>query len=345
MSRQPTGEDAPSGRARPATSADVARAAGVSRATVSHVLNNQVERFSAETVERVRDAALSLGYVRSAAGRALVMGRSDFVVLVLPYTTFTNVQDVIEVLSSEVEKIGLSPVVHFSVPRAQTATSRRLQHMVETLRPAGVVDLGGLSPHDIAFLDEVGCMLVNGEGQGQQQPDYNTAIGDFQARHLRARGYPTLAYGFLSDARDDPYGQMRADAVAAYCAQERLAPPLYLRVPLEQEGARKVLEEALPRTGVPLAVACYNDLVALALADAAKSLGLDVPRDLAVIGVEYAPFGQVITPRLTTIAADVPVSLSHIIQALDEGFGGFRASEIRVGTAEEAFRIVQGETT
>ncbi len=44
----------PRPRARPATSVDVARLAGVSRATVSHVLNDQVERFSADTVERVR---------------------------------------------------------------------------------------------------------------------------------------------------------------------------------------------------------------------------------------------------------------------------------------------------
>ncbi|GAB2832111.1 LacI family DNA-binding transcriptional regulator [Actinocorallia aurea] len=341
MPRQPTDGDAPAGRARPATSADVARRAGVSRATVSHVLNNQVERFSAETVERVREAALSLGYVRSAAGRALVMGRSDFVLLVVPYTTFTNVQEVIEVLSDEVEKIGLSPVVHFSVPRSRSETSRRLQHMVETLRPAGVIDLGGLSPRDIEFVAETGCFMVAGEGQ----PDYNTAIGEFQATHLKARGYGTLAYGFLSDARDDPYGQMRADAVAAFCAREALAPPLYLRVPLEQEGARKVLAEALPRTGVPLGLACYNDLVALALVDAAQSLGLRVPHDVAVIGVENAPFGQVMTPRLSTVAADVPASLGHIISALEERFGGSGAAAFKRSTAEEAFRVLQGQTT
>ncbi|MCD0452957.1 LacI family transcriptional regulator [Actinocorallia sp. API 0066] len=325
-------------RTRPATSVDVARLAGVSRATVSHVLNNQVERFSADTVERVRRAALALGYVRSAAGRALVMGRSDFIVLVVPYTTFTNLQNVVEVLSGEIEKVGLSPVVHFSVSRAENATSKRLQHLVETLRPAGVVDLGGLSGRDIEFLAEVGCPLV----AEHEKPDFNTAIGELQARHLHGRGHGRLAYAFLSDERDDPYGQMRADAVTAYCEQEGLPAPLYVRVPLERSGARKVLEEMLPRTGTPLGVACYNDLVAIALGEAAKTLGLAVPSDFAVIGVEYAPVGQVISPRLTTVAADVPVSLGHIIQALAKGYGG---AEIRRATPEEAFRIVQGETT
>ncbi|WP_198653784.1 LacI family DNA-binding transcriptional regulator [Actinocorallia populi] len=339
MSRQSTDEEpAVSPRLRPATSVDVARLAGVSRATVSHVLNNQVERFSAETVARVRDAADALGYVRSAAGRTLVKGRSDFVVLVVPHTTLTNIQDVIETLSAEIERLGLNPVVHFSVPQAMNATSRRLQHLVETLRPAGVIDLGGLSARDVEFLTENGVSSLT----EREPPRFNAVIGDLQAAHLHARGYDTLAYAFLSDARDDPYGRMRADAVTAYCARLGLAAPPYMRVPIERDGAQRAVEELLARTGRPVGVACYNDLVAIALVQAAGGLGVAVPGELAAIGVERAPVGQVMSPRLTTVVADVPVSLSHILNALAEDFGG---ESRRRPTPDEAFSIVQGETT
>ena len=339
MSRQSAGEGpAVSPRLRPATSVDVARLAGVSRATVSHVLNNQVERFSAETVARVRDAAVALGYVRSAAGRTLVKGRSDFIVLVLPHTTLTNIQDVIEILSAEIERLGLSPVVHFSVPQALNATSKRLQHLVEALRPAGVIDLGGLSTRDAEFLAENGVPPLT----EFQRPRFNSLIGELQAEHLHARGHDTIAYAFLSDARDDPYGQMRADAVTAYCARQGLAAPPYVRVPVERDGARRAVEELISRTGGPVGVACYNDLVAIALVQAAGQLGVEVPGELAVIGVERAPVGQVMSPRLTTLVADVPVSLSRILDALAEDFGEGKPSRT---VPEEAFSIVQGETT
>jgi len=87
-SKRPAGEVGLS----PVTSTDIARMAGVSRSTVSLILNDQDARFSPDTVERVRACATTLGYVRSAAGRALVKGHSDFIVLVVPYTTFVKLQ-------------------------------------------------------------------------------------------------------------------------------------------------------------------------------------------------------------------------------------------------------------
>ena len=142
----------PTPRRPGATSSDVARLAGVSRSTVSHILNGQVARFSEETVERVREAARQLGYVPSAAGRSLVLGRSDLVVLVVPNTTLTNVQDIIEAIAADLDDLGYSVVVHFDRGGAPGDNIARLQHVVETLRPAGAVDLGSLRPAERVVL-------------------------------------------------------------------------------------------------------------------------------------------------------------------------------------------------
>ena len=69
------------------TSADVARHAGVSRSTVSQILNGHERRFPARTRDRVQAAASELGYQPSAAGRALVRGASDIVVALIPDMT------------------------------------------------------------------------------------------------------------------------------------------------------------------------------------------------------------------------------------------------------------------
>ena len=67
------------------TAADVAARAGVSRATVSYVLNDTPHQVIPETTrERVRAAAAELGYTPSVAARALMTGRSDIVLLLLP---------------------------------------------------------------------------------------------------------------------------------------------------------------------------------------------------------------------------------------------------------------------
>src|SRR5918998_6487296 len=74
--RQPNGQRV--------TSADVAKAAGVSRATVSYVLNGVHDRISEPTRERVYDAAERLGYVPNAVASALRAGRTEIVLLAVP---------------------------------------------------------------------------------------------------------------------------------------------------------------------------------------------------------------------------------------------------------------------
>ncbi|XVQ14592.1 LacI family DNA-binding transcriptional regulator [Spirillospora sp. CA-255316] len=341
MSRQPeNGKPAAPPPRRPATSIDVARLAGVSRATVSHVLNDQIERFSAETVERVRSAAAALGYVRSAAGRALVMGRSDFIVLAVPHATVTRVQEVIEALSADIEELGFTVVVHFEGTGAGRKAPDRLHHMIETLRPAGVVDLGGLSADDTEFLRRVGCLVL----PRHRVDDPNRLIGHMQAGHLHARGRTEIAYAFTGDRRDDPYGLGRAEAVAAFCADAGLPPPARLHVPIESEAARAELERLVLSRGRPVGIACYNDEVALALVFAAKALGMDVPGDVAVIGVERTEVGQVVSPRLTTVAGDLPTIVGFFRYALAQAYGGSTPGK-EPPSLRDGYRIYQGETT
>ncbi len=327
-----------------ATSVDVARLAGVSRSTVSHVLNNQVTRFSEETVERVRQAAAQLGYVPSAAGRSLVLGRSDLVVLAVPNTTLTNVQDIIEAIASDLDDLGCSVVVHFDRGGAPGDNLTRLQHVVETLRPAGLVDLGSLSPDELDVLESQGCALLSPRSQHVRGVDEgNVAIARRQAVHLIDRGYTTLAFALLVDQRDDPFGRMRAAVVADVCAEYGLAAPSTISVPLEPAGAQTALCELLRTRGRPVGIACSNDEVALAVTFAALALRAAVPADVGVVGVGGGSVGQLVTPRLSTIGFDVRTSVASVRQAIAHRIGG--APEPAAAIPVDTFTVVQGETT
>jgi len=231
--------------------------------------------------------------------------------------------------------------VHFEVSRAgKGADSGRLRHMIEMLRPAADVDLGGLSADDLAFIKEVGCPLVPTE----QRPQFNSWIGRLQADHLHSRGYTEIAFAFLSDAREDLYGLGRVQGVAEFCAAEGLAPPAHIHVPVKSKASRLALERLIEERGRPVGIACYNDQVALALVFAAQHLGLAVPDEIAVIGMERSDVGQVVSPRLTTVAAEGRAAVRHFRHSLAETYGGARPDD-ETPTPDEAFTVVQGETT
>jgi DNA-binding LacI/PurR family transcriptional regulator len=203
-----------------------------------------------------------------------------------------------------------------------------------------VVDLGGLSRGEVAFIEKSRCPVIPPE----EPVDVNDWIGLLQAEHLHSRGFTEIAYAFLSDARDEPYGRARATAVADYCASEELAPPTHVHVPIEPEGARQALEELVAQRGRPVGIACHNDEVAIAVVFAAHRLGLGVPADVAVVGVEGGDLGQAISPRLTTVMGDVSASVQHVRYSLTQTYGGAVPPE-EVPSLEAVFRILPGETT
>jgi DNA-binding LacI/PurR family transcriptional regulator len=202
------------------------------------------------------------------------------------------------------------------------------------------VDLGGLSSREAAAIERNCCPVIP-----QEKPvDVNVWIGMLQAAHLHSRGFTDIAYAFLSDARDEPFGRARSIAVADYCASEELAEPPHLHVPIEPEGAREAVAGLIEERGRPVGIACHNDEVGIAVVYAAHRLGLRVPEDVAVIGVEGGDLGQVVAPRLTTVVGDVAASVQHVRYALAQTYGDALPQE-ESPSLEDVFRVLQGETT
>ncbi len=316
-----------------ATSQDVADKAGVSRSTVSQILNGREDQFTPETRARVRKAVAELGYEPSAAGRALAKGSSDIVIALIPDTTFGgNLQDIYGALTDELAERGLTLVLRFA-----TRTAAALDRLVIGMKPRAVLSLTPLSDEDRRLLERRGVEAI--DPRSSPHPDVNAEIGRLQARHLIERGHRHLAFAHLHDARSDAFGGTRERAFVEECRTHGVDDPQILALGINAEDA----VAALDQLGRPdFAVGCYNDDVATALLHAASLRGWRVPQDLALIGMDRTPLSRLTIPPLTTVEYDTSLVTEATVQSIlirldKEAISGERA-EVRL-------QLVEGGTT
>ncbi|WP_258060419.1 LacI family DNA-binding transcriptional regulator [Rathayibacter sp. AY1A3] len=300
-----------------ATSRDVAKLAGLSRTTISQILNGNDARFPQETRDRVAAAAAQLNYRPSRAGRALVSGVSDLIVIVVPNITFgTRLQQTIERYSAEAERLGLNAVVRYvGSDMAATLTT------ILDLRPAAVFHLAVFDRETTAELEAAGTpVLPRSTGNPGDSSGFDHLVGRMQAHELLKVPARRLIYAILDDDRVGPFGIRRAEGVAEGAADAGAPAPEVVAVPLDLEGAVDALGPVLQRIDGPVGIACYNDEVAIAVLAVVRSLGWSVPDRVAVVGVDCIDVGQLISPRLTTIAinlagidAQFVVELNHLL--------------------------------
>ena len=320
-------EDAAAGRPgrrrsqRP-TAADVARVAGLSRATVSYVLNNTPHQVIPErTRQRVLAAAAELGYMPSAAARALVSGRSDVVLLLLPdWPIGPEVGRLLEDLSAALADHGLTFVAH---PRA---AGRSVAEVWKAITPAAVVTFEALEEAEAARLRAAGVELtvaLFGGGQGSQALDIpEQRTGRLQAEHLAVAGHRHLGYAWPADQRVVAFAQPRLDGVRQTCADLGLPEPHVLTVPLDPEAAAEAVAAWRREDPAVTGVCAYNDEVALAVLSGARRLGVEVPRDLAVVGVDNIPAGYLASPALTTVRVDLGAVAQYIADSIRRTLDG-----------------------
>jgi DNA-binding LacI/PurR family transcriptional regulator len=287
-----------------ATSLDVARRAGLSRSAVSQILNGNDERFPQETRDRVNAAAAELGYRPSRAGRALVTGVSDIIVVTVPNVTFgRHLQDTVDRIAQATASRGLSVVVRYAGDDpAATLTA------ILDLRPAAVVDMGVfMSREDRKLIEAQGTRIVPSlDAADVLREDPNHLVGRLQARHLMSEDDRRIAVALLDDDRPDEYGPTRLQGVVDELSGAGRPAPSVLRVPLERQAATAALERLLSEhPGSPVGICCYNDDVAIALLAAARKLGLAVPDRVALVGVDHTALGQLVDPPLTSVAVDM----------------------------------------
>lgn len=300
------------------TSADVARLAGVSRATVSYVLNNtSAVRISEPTRRRVREAAEELGYVPHAAARSLRAGHTRMVLLptaqvpVGPlYSRFLND------LQWAMRRLDYTVVQYGSLGLGPDEAARAWAE----LRPVAVVSLGEtpLTEQGIALLKRSGAKAVISLGP-QQVPGTHSLVmdqrkvGSSAVEHLVARGRRAIGVVVPEEPGLEMFsGPRLAGAEQAVAGTGARIEPLPLAY--EEESAARLA--ARWRDSGLDAVFAYNDEYAMLLMRALQDAGVRVPGETAVVGADDLLLGRLLRPRLSTVAVDM-VTGKHLAELVD----------------------------
>lgn len=289
------------------TSADVARLAGVSRATVSYVLNNSsAVRISESTRRRVQEAAEELGYVPHAAARSLRAGHSRMVLMPSPsvpagplYSQFFNdLQWALGRLDYTVVQYGGMGLRGDEAARAWAE-----------LRPVAViVPGGGLGPQGVHVLKRSGAraVVIMGpeyiEGAHTLLLDHGE-VGHSAGVHLLARGRRRIGVVTPREPGLDAFSGPRLDGVRR--AVEGTAATV-TELPLAyREDAAAGLAGRWRSLGLD-AVFTYNDEYAQLLMRALQDERVSVPDETAVVGADDLMLGRLLRPRLSTVHIELP---------------------------------------
>ncbi|MGV9249851.1 LacI family DNA-binding transcriptional regulator [Streptomyces sp. NPDC003697] len=289
------------------TSADVARLAGVSRATVSYVLNDtSAVRISEPTRRRVREAARELGYVPHAGARSLRAGHSRMVLMPAPavpvgplYGQFLND------LQWALSRLDYTVVQHGSLGLRGDEAARAWAE----LRPVAVLAPGsGLGPEAVAVLKRAGARAVltlgpeSVDGAHALLMDHR-AVGQCAATHLYGRGRRRIGVVVPEERGLEAFSTPRLDGVRrALHDTDATVTPLPLAYS-EQDAVR--LAARWRDLGLD-AVFAYNDEYAMLLMRALQDEGIGVPGEAAVIGADDLMLGRLLRPRLSTVRIELP---------------------------------------
>ena len=272
---------------------DVAVASGVSRSTVSFVLNDRADQtISPPTRERVQRVARELGYVPHGIARALREGSSRIVVVIVRRGLESHYAgSFIDGLDAELRRHDHVALVRHGDPDA--ASTREL---LSPIMPRAVLDIGG------NYLD--GHVLDDPGGGWEDGLAAHTAL---QIRHLAERGHTHIAMAFAGP--EESFGAEGLSGVRRRFARETveklgLHPLAELTLSAPREASAAELRAFLADHPEVTAVAGLDDTIALRALAALHDLGLAVPERIAVIGFDDFGYGALVTPSLTTVAID-----------------------------------------
>ncbi len=290
------------------TMKDVAEAAGVSVTTVSHVIN-ETRYVSDELRARVLKAMEELNYHPNILARSLRRGKTHTIALIVPDNSnpfFAEIARVAETIGFENDYSVILCNSNKSVEReaayldvliakkvdgiifiAAGSTQEHLQELAREGIPVVVADRD--VPQTLADV-----VLVNHEQGGYDATKYLIGLGH---RRIACIAGPSP----LTPSADRVHGYKRALAEAGIPFDEQLVVPCTESYVSGEIAMAQLLNLNEP----PTAVFAYNDVTAIGALRAIANAGLQVPRDISIVGFDDIPLASAVVPSLTTIAQPI----------------------------------------
>ena len=299
------------------TQVDVAKRAGVSRATVSYVINGQASdkgRISPDTVNRVMQAVAELGYEPDAGAQALRTGSSKTIGLIIPDLHNPHFWENAEGVEQAARAAGYRLLLSSMDQNAQYGedifrdlSGRRIDALIlmrdlVTQSTVAQVALARNSNRKLPVV-EISDHFPENYNLDRVVSDYRMAT--FEAKtHLFALGHRRI--GLVHGVANPDMASDRVQAYQETLRNEGIPVDDMLIVncgPTFEDGYQAALR-LFDLADRPSAIVAINDLLALGAMRAAGDRGQRVPEDLSLIGFDDIPTARYLTPRLTTSSKD-----------------------------------------
>jgi LacI family transcriptional regulator len=302
------------------TQKDVALKAGVSRSTVSYVLNDQIELkvpISEETRQRVLLAIQELGYEPDVRAQSLRGGHSKTVAVIIPviqnpyfWQTLSGISDALQEAGYSLHllpnpkdpKQGVNIVRELSRQRADgficlAAVKNMLPALSDYLRKSGqpVVEITAIEGE----FDQV----IHGYSSGTRE----------LMNHLLALGHRRI--GFIYGVTQEVQGLDRLQVYRQVLKEVELT-PYEVHCGDQLHEAYQAAYQVLDRSDRPTALMVINDMLAIGVMRAAAELSLHIPDDLSVAGFDDISFSSYLVPSLTTVSGKAEESGRDAVRLL-----------------------------
>lgn len=292
---------------RPVTSSDIARLCGLSRTTVSAVLNGK-RNVRESTRRKVLDCIRQQNYGLGIISRTLVAELSHMIAVLAPDRGGPFQMMVFHAINDILVTHGYHVLFH-NVGREDRDDPETFASIQE-YRPAGYIILQGAEGPDgkhVHAIMEEGVPLVT-IGGAMRGVEANTIR--FDERHATrlatdyviGKGHRRLGHlsgpGFAFGAKERKVGFIESLVEHGIVMSDVLVVEAGETAATGYEGALEMLRDPATR---PTAILCFNDMVAVGAYRAAHDLGLVVPGDVSIVGFDGVDFTALLIPALTTV--------------------------------------------
>ncbi len=316
-----------------ATIREVAESAGVSYATVSHVINNT--RFvTQETRDRVLTAMTALNYRPNALARSLRQGKTNTIGLVLPDSANPFFAEISRSIEDEAFKKGYSVFLC----NTELDTERELFYVdvLSKKQVDGIIFVAAGDQSDsLDYLrrENMPVVLIDRNLPNVQVDVVLTdhQLGGYLAtRHLIGLGHQRIACiagpSTITPSAERITGYQKALEEAGLPCNENLI----LRGDYHAQSGMEMTNAILNMTPRPTAIFALNDLMALGALRAASEAGYSIPKDLAVVGYDDLELSRFTSPPLTTISQPKKEISAQAVSLLVQRLSGKSESPSRV---------------
>lgn len=322
----------PAGRARIATSSDVAQRAGVSRSAVSRTFTEGAS-VAPETRERVLAAAFALKYRPNQIARSLMTRRSMIVALAISHLDNQFYPPVVQHISEMLGAAGYRLLLY--VTHGDESDEPLLDDLLRFGVDGLILASRGMAPGLLAECRAAGLpvvMMNNADDAEAPRVTGDNAAGGAQvARFLLAGGHRRFAY--LAGIAGVSTSEERYAGFAQALMAQGLPAPLRIEGHFEFDRSMAAVAAVLAGAEPPDALFCVNDHMGFAAMQAVQGAGLRAGGEISVVGFDNVTISQWPTLALTTYSQPARQMAADVVDLL--------ARQI-AGEVEEA-RIVAGE--